>query len=70
MTVEELNIVITATNRQFNEALDDIMSRLEGLEEQSQRTDRRDGIEGHGAGRGGISGKGEQSGRAVRRVGL
>lgn len=38
MTVEELNIVITATNRQFNEALDDIMSRLEGLEEQSQRT--------------------------------
>ena len=37
MTVEELNIVITATNRQFNEALDDIMSRLEGLEEQSQR---------------------------------
>lgn len=38
MTVEELNIVITATNRQFNEALDDIMSRLEGLEERSQRT--------------------------------
>lgn len=38
MTVEELNIVITASNRQFNEALDDIMSRLEELEERSQRT--------------------------------
>ena len=35
MTVEELNIVISANDRQFNEVLDDIIARLDGLEEQS-----------------------------------
>ena len=38
MTVEELNIVISANDRKFNEALDEIIGRLDGLEEQSQRT--------------------------------
>ena len=37
MTVEELNIVISANDRKFNEALDEIIGRLDGLEEQSQR---------------------------------
>ncbi len=38
MTVEELNIVISANDRKFNEVLDDIIARLDGLEEQSRRT--------------------------------
>lgn len=38
MTVEELDIVISAQNREFNRAIDDVIGRLDGLEEQSRRT--------------------------------
>lgn len=38
MTVEELNIVISANDRKFNEALDEIIGRLDDLEEQSRHT--------------------------------
>lgn len=44
MTVEELDIVISAQNREFNRAIDDVIGRLDGLEEQSRRTG--DSIEG------------------------
>lgn len=38
MTVEELNIVISANDRKFNEAIGDVIGRLDDLEEQSSRT--------------------------------
>lgn len=38
MTVEELNIVITAQNREFNSAIDSVIGRLDDLEDQSERT--------------------------------
>lgn len=38
MTVEELNIVISANDRKFNEAISDVIGRLDDLEEQSRRT--------------------------------
>lgn len=38
MTVEELNIVISANDRKFNEAIDEVIGRLDDLEEQSSRT--------------------------------
>mgnify|MGYP004482981141 CR=1 FL=1 len=38
MTVEELNIVISANDRKFNEALDEIIGRLDDLEDQSRHT--------------------------------
>ena len=38
MTVEELNIVISANDRKFNEAIGDVIGRLDDLEERSQRT--------------------------------
>lgn len=38
MTVEELNIVISANDRKFNEAISDVIGRLDDLEERSQRT--------------------------------
>lgn len=38
MTVEELNIVISANDRKFNEAIDDVIGRLDDLEEQSRRS--------------------------------
>lgn len=38
MTVEELNIVITAQNREFNQAIGEVIGRLDDLEEQSQRS--------------------------------
>ncbi len=44
MTVEELNIVISAQNREFNAAIDSVIGRLDDLEEQSKRT--ADNVEG------------------------
>lgn len=38
MTVEELNIVISANDRKFNEAIGDVIGRLDDLEEQSRRS--------------------------------
>lgn len=38
MTVEELNIVISANDRKFNEAISDVIGRLDDLEEQSRRS--------------------------------
>ena len=38
MTVDELNVVITAQNREFNQALGNVIGRLDDLEEQSRRT--------------------------------
>lgn len=38
MAVEELNIVISANDRKFNEAIGDVIGRLEDLEEQSRRS--------------------------------
>lgn len=38
MTVEELNIVISANDRKFNEAIDEVIGRLDDLEDQSRRT--------------------------------
>lgn len=38
MTVEELNIVISANDREFNEAIGDVIGRLDDLEEQSRRS--------------------------------
>lgn len=38
MTVEELNIVISANDRKFNEAISNVIGRLDDLEEQSRRT--------------------------------
>lgn len=38
MTVEELNIVINAQNREFNQAIGEVIGRLGDLEEQSQRS--------------------------------
>lgn len=38
MTVEELNIVISANDRKFNEAIGDVIGRLGDLEEQSRRS--------------------------------
>ena len=38
MTVDELNVVITAQNREFNQALRGVIDRLDDLEEQSRRT--------------------------------
>ena len=38
MTVEELNIVINAQNREFNQAIGEVIGRLDDLEEQSQRS--------------------------------
>lgn len=38
MTVEELNIVITAQNREFNQAIGEVIGRLDDLEEQSQKS--------------------------------
>ena len=37
MTVDELNIVITAQNREFNAAIDGVIGRLDNLEEQTRR---------------------------------
>lgn len=37
MTVEELNIVISAQNREFNEAINGVIGRLDDLEEQTKR---------------------------------
>lgn len=37
MTVEELNIVISANDRKFNEAIGEVIGRLDDLEEQSSR---------------------------------
>ena len=52
MTVEELDIVISAQNREFNRAIDDVIGRLDGLEEQSRRTgDSIQGIFGNIAGK-------------------
>lgn len=52
MTVEELDIVISAQNREFNRAIDDVIGRLDGLEEQSRRTgDSIQGILGNIAGK-------------------
>lgn len=38
MTVEELNIAITAQNREFNQAIGEVIGRLDDLEEQSQKS--------------------------------
>ena len=38
MTVDELNVVITAQNREFNQALGGVIDRLDDLEEQSRQT--------------------------------
>ena len=38
MTVEELNIVINAQNREFNQAIGEVIGRLGDLEEQSQKS--------------------------------
>lgn len=38
MTVEELNIVVSANDRKFNEAIDDVINRLEDLEEHSRES--------------------------------
>ena len=38
MAVEELNIVISANDRKFNEAIGDVIGRLDDLEEQSRRS--------------------------------
>ncbi len=38
MTVEELNIVINAQNREFNQAIGEVIGRLDDLEEQSQKS--------------------------------
>ena len=37
MTVDELNVVITAQNREFNQALGNVIGRLDDLEEQSRQ---------------------------------
>ena len=37
MTVEELNIVISAQNREFNEAINGVIGRLDDLEEQTKQ---------------------------------
>lgn len=37
MTVEELNIVISAQNREFNEAINGVIGRLDNLEEQTRQ---------------------------------
>ena len=38
MTVEELNIVVSANDRKFNEAIDDVINRLEDIEEHSRES--------------------------------
>lgn len=38
MTVEELNIVISANDRKFNESIGNVIGRLDDLEEQSRRS--------------------------------